>query len=107
MYCDEHRVDDKRVVKVADFGLARDIDASDYYRLQDKKRGLPFKWMAPECFDTFKFDPRSDVVCAISVLISVCTVYVLPAMVYVSVVIWSDVLGNHVERSKAVPFNCQ
>ena len=51
-------------MKIADFGLARDIDEKDYYRVEDRDRPLPFKWMAPECFDQNKFDTYSDVVIA-------------------------------------------
>ena len=56
------RVSDKRVVKVADFGFARDVFEKDYYRAQDKTRPMPIKWMAPECLNCLKFDSRSDVV---------------------------------------------
>ena len=35
------------VAKVADFGLARDVHANDYYRKFGDGR-LPVKWMAPE-----------------------------------------------------------
>ena len=55
-------MDEKKVVKIADFGLARDIYEKDYYAVEDRKRPMPIKWMAPECLDTFKFDSRSDVV---------------------------------------------
>ena len=56
------RVDSEEVVKIADFGLARDIYEKDYYAVEDRRRPMPIKWMAPECLDTFKFDSRSDVV---------------------------------------------
>ena len=38
--------DNELVVKVADFGMAKDVYQTDYY----KKRGgiLPIRWMAPE-----------------------------------------------------------
>ena len=35
------------VVKIADFGLARDVHNNDYYRKTGDGR-LPVKWMAPE-----------------------------------------------------------
>ena len=35
------------VIKIADFGLARDVHANDYYRKTGDGR-LPVKWMAPE-----------------------------------------------------------
>lgn len=49
------------LIKVADFGLARDIYEKDYYRSQDN-RALPVKWMALECLTSFsKFSESSDV----------------------------------------------
>ena len=52
------------LVKVADFGLARDIDEKDYYRLSDRERPLPFKWMSSECLceRPIKFTTQGDVV---------------------------------------------
>ncbi|KAK2513636.1 Ros1 [Columba livia] len=49
-----------RVVKIGDFGLARDVYKNDYYR----KRGeglLPVRWMAPESLIDGVFTNRSDV----------------------------------------------
>ncbi|XP_056199990.1 proto-oncogene tyrosine-protein kinase ROS [Falco biarmicus] len=49
-----------RIVKIGDFGLARDIYKNDYYR----KRGeglLPIRWMAPESLIDGVFTNRSDV----------------------------------------------
>ncbi|XP_006026224.1 proto-oncogene tyrosine-protein kinase ROS isoform X2 [Alligator sinensis] len=49
-----------RIVKIGDFGLARDIYKNDYYR----KRGeglLPVRWMAPESLIDGVFTSRSDV----------------------------------------------
>ncbi|XP_075057024.1 proto-oncogene tyrosine-protein kinase ROS [Mixophyes fleayi] len=50
----------ERTVKIGDFGLARDVYKSDYYR----KRGegfLPVRWMAPESLIDGIFTTRSDV----------------------------------------------
>ncbi|XP_056419568.1 proto-oncogene tyrosine-protein kinase ROS [Hyla sarda] len=50
----------RRMVKIGDFGLARDVYKSDYYR----KKGeglLPVRWMAPECLIDGIFTTRSDV----------------------------------------------
>ncbi|KAM6185672.1 proto-oncogene tyrosine-protein kinase ROS isoform 2-T2 [Rhynchocyon petersi] len=49
-----------RIVKIGDFGLARDIYKNDYYR----KRGeglLPVRWMAPESLMDGIFTTQSDV----------------------------------------------
>lgn len=39
-----------RVVKIGDFGLARDIYKREYY-LKEGKCLMPVRWMAPEAFD--------------------------------------------------------
>lgn len=50
----------ERVVKLADFGLARDIYKDSYYKkLNDS--AMPLKWMAPECLIEQKFTKKSDV----------------------------------------------
>uniref|UniRef100_W5LNZ2 Tyrosine-protein kinase receptor n=1 Tax=Astyanax mexicanus TaxID=7994 RepID=W5LNZ2_ASTMX len=52
--------DPERVVKIGDFGLARDVYKSDYYR----KRGeglLPVRWMPPESLTDGIFNKHSDV----------------------------------------------
>lgn len=54
------RKKEDRVVKLADFGLARDIYKDSYYKkLNDS--AMPLKWMAPECFMEQKFTIKSDV----------------------------------------------
>ena len=48
------------VIKIADFGLARDIQTNDYYR----KKGegfLPVRWMAPESLFYRRYTIQSDV----------------------------------------------
>lgn len=51
---------EERVVKLADFGLARDIYKDSYYKkLNDS--AMPLKWMAPECLIEQKFTKKSDV----------------------------------------------
>ena len=50
------------MVKIADFGLSRDIYKSDYYRLEDKHRPLPVKWMALESLLAGVFSTKTDVV---------------------------------------------
>ena len=49
-------------VKVADFGLSRDIYTTEYYRTKDKARPMPMKWMAPESLQKDLFTSPSDVV---------------------------------------------
>ncbi|XP_065214442.1 fibroblast growth factor receptor homolog 1-like [Planococcus citri] len=47
-------------MKVADFGLARDIRDKEYYRKETKGR-LPVKWMAPEALGHGYYSTQSDV----------------------------------------------
>ncbi|KAK9701781.1 Low-density lipoprotein receptor domain class A [Popillia japonica] len=49
-----------RVVKIADFGMSRDIYRSDYYR-KGGKAMLPIKWMPPEAFLDGIFTNKTDV----------------------------------------------
>lgn len=50
----------ERVVKIADFGMARDIYRADYYR-KGGKAMLPVKWMPPEAFLDGIFTCKTDV----------------------------------------------
>ncbi|CAG06972.1 unnamed protein product [Tetraodon nigroviridis] len=55
-------LDETYTVKVADFGMARDIYDKEYYSIQDHKQvKLPVKWMALESLQTQKFTIKSDV----------------------------------------------
>ncbi|CAG9809430.1 unnamed protein product [Chironomus riparius] len=53
-------VTDDFVMKIADFGLARDIHSQDYYRKTTDGR-LPVKWMSPESLFDKVYDTQSDV----------------------------------------------
>jgi len=48
------------VVKIADFGLARDIHDTDIY-MKEGSGPLPIRWMAPECISYQSFTDKSDV----------------------------------------------
>ncbi|MEQ2259071.1 hypothetical protein XENORESO_006343 [Xenotaenia resolanae] len=55
-------LDETFTVKVADFGMARDVYDKEYYSIQNHKRAkLPVKWMAIESLQTQKFTTKSDV----------------------------------------------
>lgn len=60
MYC--NRLNDKLIVKVADFGLSRDIYERDYYSSDNKKSKLPVKWMALESLENGTYNTKTDVV---------------------------------------------
>lgn len=49
-----------RVVKIGDFGLARDIYKNDYYRKEGEGL-LPVRWMSPESLVDGVFTSQSDV----------------------------------------------
>lgn len=53
-------VADGYVLKIADFGLARDVHSNDYYRKMGDGR-LPVKWMAPEALFHRRYTIQSDV----------------------------------------------
>ncbi|XP_064601371.1 fibroblast growth factor receptor 2-like [Liolophura sinensis] len=48
------------VLKIADFGLTRNVQHVDYYRKKSDGR-LPVKWMAPEALFDRKYTTKSDV----------------------------------------------
>lgn len=50
----------RRVVKIGDFGLARDIYKNDYYRKEGEGL-LPVRWMSPESLIDGVFTTYSDV----------------------------------------------
>lgn len=53
-------VSEDYVLKIADFGLARDVHGHDYYRKTTDGR-LPVKWMAPEALFQRVYTTQSDV----------------------------------------------
>ena len=57
-----YRVDVNAVAKIADFGMARDVYGNEYYKVSDKHRPLPVKWMAIESLENYKFTTKTDVV---------------------------------------------
>ncbi|KMQ84163.1 proto-oncogene tyrosine-protein kinase ros, partial [Lasius niger] len=51
---------ENRIVKIGDFGLARDIYKDDYYRTKGEDP-LPVRWLAPESLMDGTFTSQSDV----------------------------------------------
>jgi len=49
-------------VKIADFGMSRDVYSQDYYQMGDMNKPLPMKWMAVESLKEGKYTSKSDVV---------------------------------------------
>ena len=58
------RIDAGFVIKVADFGLAENIDVTkEYFRQSEGETiKLPVKWLAPECISDGIFSEKTDVV---------------------------------------------
>ena len=58
-----YRIDDRGVIKVADFGLSKSTYEKLYFR-QDKSEHvkLPIKWLAIESIEYGLFSEKSDVV---------------------------------------------
>ncbi|XP_069491456.1 epithelial discoidin domain-containing receptor 1 isoform X2 [Ambystoma mexicanum] len=53
-------VGESYTIKIADFGMSRNLYAGDYYRIQGRAV-LPIRWMAWECILMGKFTAASDV----------------------------------------------
>ena len=62
------RVDEAFNVRIADFGLSRDVYESNYYVLRHSAR-LPVRWMALESLVDGRFNLTTDVVCRICITI--------------------------------------
>ena len=61
IYISNFRVGDNLNIKVADFGLARDVYIKEYYRQQSIGK-IPVKWMAPEALHDKISNEKTDVV---------------------------------------------
>ena len=59
--CLVNQTADKRlIVKVGDFGMSRDVYATDYYKV-GRQTVLPVRWMPVESIQYRKFSVESDV----------------------------------------------
>jgi serine/threonine protein kinase len=54
-------LDSSLFVKIADFGLSRDIYEKDYYRIGSDVCKLPIKWMSPESIQKKIFNTETDI----------------------------------------------
>ncbi|ELT92759.1 hypothetical protein CAPTEDRAFT_64793, partial [Capitella teleta] len=54
-------LDELKVVKIADFGLSRDIYTKEYYASHNKQALLPVKWMAIESLTKSVYTVQTDV----------------------------------------------
>jgi len=67
-----YRLDEEMHVKVADFGLSRDIYERDYYSSDNRKSKLPVKWMALESLEKGIYNSKTDVVRVIYLFLGLC-----------------------------------
>ena len=47
----------RRVVKIGDFGMARDVYKNDYYRMGEKGQ-IPVRWLPPESLRDWVFTSK-------------------------------------------------
>ena len=104
-----------RVVKIADFGMARDIYRADYYR-KGGKAMLPVKWMPPEAFLDGIFTSKTDVWYVFQSYIRSKfkeieknvhnqTTYSQPLISYINLqVLWNPAVGSDVSWLYAIPW---
>ena len=50
------------MVKIADFGLMRSLHEEEYYKIEEKQRELPIRWMSLEAIEESVFTLKNDVV---------------------------------------------
>ena len=109
------RLDDEMLVKVADFGLSRDIYERDYYSSDDRKAKLPVKWMSIESLEKGIYNTKTDVVNMLKIIFKVSSVTALLlnmssdmglGMINIlnlfSVVIWCRAVGADDERRQSI-----
>ncbi len=56
------RLDYSLSVKVADFGLTKQLDETEQYKMQDTTKALPVRWMSIETLQQQIYTTKSDVV---------------------------------------------
>ena len=94
-----YRLDEHLNVKVADFGLSRDVYINEYYAM-NRSIPLPIKWLAPEALFDKVFSEKTDVVS-----FHCNQLYSCMGAYFVIVGIWSDLLGNIFTWITAVSFH--
>ncbi|KFB37897.1 AGAP000015-PA-like protein [Anopheles sinensis] len=92
-----------RVVKIGDFGLARDIYKNDYYRKEGEGL-LPVRWMSPESLVDGVFTSQSDIWAFGVLLWEIMTLGEQPYQAKNNVEVLHHVReGGHLDRPKVCP----
>ena len=55
-------MDSLYLVKIADFGMSRELNEHEYYKMANMNKPLPMRWMAVESISSGVFTIQSDVV---------------------------------------------
>ncbi|KAF8562970.1 hypothetical protein P879_08854 [Paragonimus westermani] len=84
-----------RIVKLCDFGLARDIYKNDFYRKRNEPK-LPVRWMSPEAIRDGLFTSKSDVWAFAVTCWEVMTLGADPFYGRANVDVMNLVIGGHV-----------
>ncbi|XP_018654513.1 tyrosine kinase [Schistosoma mansoni] len=90
-----HNHSSGRIVKLCDFGLARDIYKNDYYRKRNEPK-LPVRWMSPEAIRDGLFTTKSDVWAYAVTCWEVLTLGADPFYGRANVDVMNLVIGGHV-----------
>ncbi|XP_058063474.1 protein sevenless [Anopheles bellator] len=92
-----------RVVKIGDFGLARDIYKNDYYRKEGEGL-LPVRWMSPESLVDGVFTSQSDIWSFGVLLWEIMTLGEQPYQAKNNIEVLNHVReGGHLDRPKVCP----
>lgn len=60
LYIFIHRISATYIIKIADFGMSRQVEESDYYKIGDISKPLPIRLMATESLESGKYSHKSD-----------------------------------------------
>lgn len=84
------RVDDGLSIKLADMGTVKEVPHTSYYKPASMK-GLPIRWMAPECLRSHRFSVKSDVVRMERAIFTLCTlnIYTVTTVALIYSTKWS------------------
>lgn len=61
-------LDDRLVVKIADFGLSRHVQSEENFYIVNTCRKLPVKWMSLEALSEKTFSTASDVLVLVHII---------------------------------------